>query len=307
MLTEIGIRNFQSLKKINLKLGKLTVIVGPSSSGKTAVFRALKVILNNSRTSSFITDGEKQATLMVSSPDGALAYARGSAGAAYTVALPGAEPAHYTKLGGGVPAAVSALLGVSTELSLAGQFDKPYLLDSSGAEIAKILGELTNVSVIFEAAKESNKRRLQVNATLKLREQDFATIVEKVQEFKDLPERIKKLAQAEDAYEAAQSLDARIVRLQILISEIELAQSALIKTEVVVPDARAIESAWARLSRFQELFLEIARQKRNASAWAQEEIEYSEELKQLEDELHSVLVNAGTCPLCGSEIKDAIS
>ena len=45
-ITNLRIRNFRSIRKLNIKLGKTTVLIGPNNSGKTAILDALRLILN---------------------------------------------------------------------------------------------------------------------------------------------------------------------------------------------------------------------------------------------------------------------
>lgn len=306
VLTEINFRNFQSLQKVDLELGNFTVIVGPSSSGKSAVIRALKVLNGNARTASFITHGALKSVIRASSPQGQVTYSRSASSSSYSVALPGSEPQAYTKLAGTVPEAVRALLGLDPDLAFAGQFDKPYLLDSSGGEIAKTLGELTNVSIIFEAAKESNRRKLLANATLKIRQQDFDQIILKLSEFKDLKSRIEKLNEAEKLISDTGEVNERISRLTSLICVIEDSERLLISLpdEKDIPVMGVIETAQGRLKRFQELLLTISVKKGNEYTYGQMDIEIDSELRRLELELHDLLVDKGICPLCNQSTVD---
>ncbi len=298
-LTSLRIRNFQSLKSVDLDLEKFTVIVGPSSSGKTAITRAIKTLICNSRGGSFITHGASIAAVEARLPDGAVTFSREGSGASYSLVLAGQEPQTYTKLAGAVPASVAGLLGLDSDLCLAGQFDKPYLVDSSGSDIAKVLGNLTNVSLIFNAAQLANKKRLQANATLKIREVDLAAIVARLPEFQNLAEKKKVLVEAENLADAAQIIETKINRLQQLIDEIESLELKLAVDLSPVPD---IEPVIFRFERFKSLLTSI----NNLSSVVRTQTaivdECDGELVRLELELHELLVDAGTCPLCGSEI-----
>ncbi|RLE87840.1 MAG: hypothetical protein DRN04_17750 [Thermoprotei archaeon] len=46
-ITKLRVRNFLSLRKVSLELGKLNVFVGPNSSGKSNVVRALQLLTNH--------------------------------------------------------------------------------------------------------------------------------------------------------------------------------------------------------------------------------------------------------------------
>ena len=44
MITRIAVRNFRSLRNVQLDLGSLTVLIGPNGSGKSNVLDALRLI-----------------------------------------------------------------------------------------------------------------------------------------------------------------------------------------------------------------------------------------------------------------------
>jgi len=60
MINKISIKNFQSILSADLSLGKITMIVGESDSGKSALFRAIQSIFDCSAKSSYITVGSKE-------------------------------------------------------------------------------------------------------------------------------------------------------------------------------------------------------------------------------------------------------
>jgi exonuclease SbcC len=306
VLTELHVRNFQSLQKIDLTLERLTVVVGPSSSGKSALIRALKVLANNSRTSSFITHGAKKTAIRAVCPQGAATYSRDASSAAYSLARADEEPAAYTKLAGSVPEPVRALLGLDTELSFAGQFDKPYLLDSSGAEIAKTLGELTNVSLIFEAAKESNRKKLLANATLKIRQSDFDQILASLGKFVDLKEKLTQQKDLEESLVEIREMATKAMRLRELIDAIEINEASLklLPDGKDVPDIQETENIYQTLIHFKNLIKDFAEARIGISDADILIDQCSKELSDFEQELHSILVAAGRCPLCGQSTKE---
>lgn len=306
VLTDFNIRNFQSLRKVDLSLGKLTVIVGPSSSGKSAVVRALRTLTSNSRGGSFITHGARKTLIQAVLAAGEVVFIREGSGSSYRLARSGQPQQVHTKLAGGVPEAVSGLLGLSEALQIAGQFDKPFLLDASGGEVARVLGELTNVSVIFEAARESNKRKLNANATLKIRQSDLNVILVKLEEFRELPAQIKKLNEAEDLLAEAKSLNNKVSALSHTISLIEHSEqilNSLPSSSLAVPDLTALEEARDRLARFKSLI-------RSVSAFKNEEFQMrsvveneTQTVLYLENGMHEILVKAGICPTCRQRIQ----
>ncbi len=130
MWGSITVENFQSIKRANINLGALTVIVGPSSSGKSAFLRSIKTLVSNARGTEFMTRGAGLTKVTAETDQVAVEFARGASGGAYRLIQDGNEEV-YTKLGGGVPAAVTARLRVAPAdgggaLHFAAQFDRQY-------------------------------------------------------------------------------------------------------------------------------------------------------------------------------------
>ena len=70
MLTKIELTDFQCHKSLSLELGKITTLVGPSDSGKSAVIRALDwAVFNNGRTALLIRRGAKAASVTITVDD----------------------------------------------------------------------------------------------------------------------------------------------------------------------------------------------------------------------------------------------
>lgn len=232
MIDSISIRNFQSLAHIDLDLQPLTVIVGPSSSGKSAFIRALRALVGNRRGTDFITHGERVASISahLASIDplrsGTVTLTRSTQTSPNSYTLipddqrhPHHPKAEFTKLGGEVPGAISDFLGIPTEqipLAVASQFDKPYLLDAPGTEVARVLGSLTNAHIILNGARESNRQKLAQSQTLRTRSADLQAIRDRVPEFQALKAQRTALDRAEALIGDAQKLQARLDRLNAL-------------------------------------------------------------------------------------------
>src|SRR5712692_4596126 len=206
MLESIRVNNFQSLRKVDLPLGRLTVIVGPSSSGKSSVVRALRTLVSNARGASYVSRGQKVASVTATGENHSVTIERGEGHGVYRLLTDlhtdQEQEKTFTKLGGDVPEQVTAALGIKpfedgTSLNFASQFDRPFLLTETGSTVARVLGELTNVSVIFAAAREANRRRLVAQSTLKIRQSDLVNLVAQLQKFQDLPVRVAQCSATE--------------------------------------------------------------------------------------------------------------
>lgn len=254
----LRIRNFQSLHNVSLDLLPFTVIVGPSSSGKSALTRAIRTLVSNRRGTEWITHGERTASITATTDRGTITLTRSRSTAssdnAYTI-TPADDPnasRTYSKLGGDTPEDVSRFLGLSAgsssvpPVNFAGQFDKPFLLDESAAEVARTLGALTNVSVIFDGARESNRQKLTASATLKLRQADLDTVRARIPEFKALKAQDEALTRTEFLISTARTLTSRISQLEDALLAVETLEPILADLEAQASRPIPSDSALVR-------------------------------------------------------------
>lgn len=317
MLTSIHIRHFQSLHDVELPLDKFTVIVGPSSSGKSAFVRAFKALAYNVRGLTVLEHGENAMQVALDMGErGQVILTRGKSAAnnSYVVDPPrmptrgrSSESQTFTKLGGSVPPEVSRALGIAPQdaLQFAGQFDRPYLLDAPASEVARVLGSLTNVTVIFEAAREANRQKLAAASTLRTRESDLDDIRTRAEGFRSLKAQKQALTEAQEHLSVAKKISTEITRLKDLADTLDTEETSVKwlsgMVGIVVPDLERIEKAQERLQRFEKVLAEFrdARDDLRAAQAVRGEMESL--VERLEAEYVEVLHEAGTCPTCGSD------
>jgi exonuclease SbcC len=241
-------------------------VVGASSSGKSAFIRSLKTIVSNPRSSSFVTHGEKFSSLTLYRDDGTeVLFEKGEGHGRYVVSR-GDLREEYTKLGGDVPDAVSSALGIlpvetgKQSLNFAGQFDRPYLLDETGSVVARVLGELTNVTKIFDAVREASRRKQNASSLVRTRSEDLARLNLKKQQFVSLRGQLEAVEQAEKLLQTAEDVSSRVARLRRLVLDIDMAESYLEdSSSVEVPDISVVLAARDRLDSYTSLIADWRR------------------------------------------------
>lgn len=311
MIRRFTVTNFQSLRDVDLPLGPLTVIVGPSNSGKSALIRAMRALASNVRGSDVVTRGAKTMRITAQTDGHEVTLTRTGTTGAYQIRELSAdgEPDSYTKLAGGVPAAVTRALRIDpvpaggASLSVAGQLDPPYLLGDSGATVARVLGELTNVDVILAAVREANRRRGEDAGRLRTRQADLADLRERARGYAELPARLAACARAEAAAEAAAGLDDRAARLRRAATTLQVAQDVLNRVSVpAVPTDAALTQALHRLTAFRRIVTGWINAANAGTAAHTAAASWAEREAALHEELHAALVAAGQCPTCGQPV-----
>jgi DNA repair protein SbcC/Rad50 len=312
----IRIHGFQSLGNADMRLGRLNVVTGPSNSGKSAIIRAMHMLAFNAPGHAFVTRGEKLAAIEVSlaEPDRkawALGLERGARGSdKYVLAPPvhadDPEPVDddvsvtYTKLGGKVPPDISRMLRVSS-LNFSLQHDPPFLLSATGSEVARTLGALTNITLIHNAAREGNRRKLAEASRLRDRESELATLRQQAASFRGIGDRRAAMRHAEEAMEAALYLRARADRFMELYSSLAAAEVYLreLPASADLPSVEGIVAAARRLARFRELHLRITTAGRDEMDAAKMTADISGIRQQAEAELQALKSQMTICPTCG--------
>jgi predicted ATPase len=311
MIQSVYCKNFQSLKDLEIELGKFTVIVGASSSGKSAFIRALRAIADNALHSDNIMQGTKHASVAVTTESATITIERSVGGTSvYKVAQHGSEESSYTKLNRQVPAQVTAALGIVpstkevTSINFASQHDAPYLLTESSGNAARILGELTNVSTIFAAVREASKRAKAASTLLNVRKKDQEAVIASIVEYKDINTQAKAMQQVEDIWGEAQALEESRQALQSCIVRSIAASEALSEVSFIpeTPSLDEILDEQKTLQEFKALLKQAILATKQISTAANTIQAASAEILEAEKQLHDLLTDAGQCPLCLQEV-----
>lgn len=153
---KVHVQNFQSLKDAQLDVEGLTVIVGPSDLGKSALVRAIEAALFNLPGDYFVRAGATFAEVHLAEvPTAAggtldVVWRKGKGKNEFVV-----NGAKFDKVGTDAPPplVVAGFRDVAEEVrpQIATQFDRLFLLDRPGSTVADILTALSRVVVVAAA------------------------------------------------------------------------------------------------------------------------------------------------------------
>lgn len=304
MISKVSIRNFQSLKKVDLELGPFTVIVGNSATGKSALIRALKAVASNVRGTSLVTSGESTLSVSVQSEVWKLTLEKGTSSNSYRVCdLTTGTDKEYTKLAGEVPEEVTALLGIEPvadgrSVNFAGERDQPFLLDESGQQVAKVLGDLTNVATILEAIREANRRRTAQNASVKVWKADLATLQGRLPKFASLASKRALLVSLESSLERVEALTAEISELSQIVSSINRYETVSQRSFPEIPDYQCIDNLFSNMKQLVYTAKSIVVAKSKSKELQSDIAMSKEQISSLENEYQDLLTELGECPTC---------
>ena len=311
-LTRIDIADYQSLAKATIPVGKLTTVTGPTGAGKSSVRRAAMLAALNARGVDYVRRGAGRSAVVLSfdSPDGpfSVAIRRTAAGRGdlYRVTRPGGKPKEYTKLNGQVPDEVAALLRLSP-LNFVGQLDPPYLLSATGTDVARTLGELTNVALVFRAAAEAGRRRKGFDRDAKNAAARLEALREEEKAFDGLPAQLDAIRQAADGADRMAAMEGELFRLGGLIHRVaeltgRLERARAAAQRAAPPDLGRLERGLARYQRLQARIGRVERADADLALAQEKAATAAERERQAHAALHEALVAAGECPVCGQEV-----
>lgn len=166
----LEIKNFQSIEKLRIKLSGFTAITGPSNLGKSAIRRAIGVILYNDWDASWLRNDTDSCTLSLAKDDGSYRITVTKPDNSYKIEREGHEDLFFGKVGTKVPEEVSALgfhtLAIPNEelqINVSKQLDPLFMVSYKDASNTAILNRLFNVTKLEGAQTAAAKdKRIEV-------------------------------------------------------------------------------------------------------------------------------------------------
>ena len=213
---KISIRDFQSLGQTEIEAKGLTVVVGRSNLGKSALVRAITAALFNRPGEDFIRINRTNAAVTI---DGLptvqktpmrIEWEKGHNLNQFTI-----NNTLYKKVGADAPPVIAAAgykdifigdkergKGEDIRPQIAGQFDPPFLLGKLGSFINDVLSVVSRLGVLLNANGRCAKDLKAAKALLTTRKKDLAAAEAKV-----------------TAYQPVLALHARVEALQATLAQ----------------------------------------------------------------------------------------
>lgn len=293
MIERLLLKDFQIHERMEVVFDeRITVLVGPSDAGKSAVLRALRwLCFNRPSGDSFIRHGSKDTCVRLLVDGQAVLRRKGGGVNRYRV-----EGDVYTAFGTGVPAQADDLLQLGP-VNFQAQHDPPFWLSLSPGEVSRELNAIVNLGLIDQTL---------ANVASELRKAKAVVEVNKAR-FEGAKQRRKAIAwvrKANDKLSKVTSIQKRLAvkreraaRLTLLVKE---ATQALKEKQ----DVGAAALSLANLcSQAEELIAKRQRLERLETMVDQAKRE-KEELCRLREQLSTVektvnKASKGKCLLCG--------
>lgn len=235
----LTIENFQSHQKTVVEFapaGGLTVIVGPSDTGKTVVIRTLLwLFYNQPQGMEFVRTGASFVRVTLEYESGyKVIRERTVSTNRYKIIAPGAEkPEVYEGFGSNVPLEVQEITGIRSvrigddnyNLNLSEQLDGPFLgtKQISSPARAKVLGKMAGTEEIDLATGEVGTDLYRRGQDEKRLKSEIAKLEEDVKQFDYLPtlkEKVEQLKKVLDTVKTAQERKTKLENLRFSLETV---------------------------------------------------------------------------------------
>lgn len=215
MIKFLTIKNFQRHQKLRVRLERVTSILGPTDSGKSAILRALRwLALNNLPGDGFIRNGAKSAFVKIKLENGAW-IGRGKGKANFYV-LNGKK---FRSFGQSVPLPISNVLRMN-EINFQRQHDSPFWFAESAGQVSRELNRVVDLGIIDTTLAKAVSAVRAGEAHQNAVEGRLRAITEGLEESREATlSRIKQFARLKQTHERNEQIQARRSRLAGILAE----------------------------------------------------------------------------------------
>jgi ATPase involved in DNA repair len=245
-MTEISVKNFQSIANINLVVDGFTVIVGRNNIGKSSIIRAVDAALTNRTGDDFIRDGEKSTEITIKREGLDLEWKKGTK-TSYKI-----NGESFTALNRDIPPPLVEAGFGRMELGdkkvsplVAHQFEPLFLVNKGGSVITEVLANIYDLDAISNADDMCQKDLKAQKSILKTRDGDLVNLQSQLERYKDfqtLKEEVKALVEQDKACQALQDQIALLVAYEVDLEVLTRSLEALKEIKgVKIPDITECE------------------------------------------------------------------
>jgi len=322
MIKDLAIINYQSHKNSHFKFSEgVNAIVGVSDSGKSSVFRSLKLVLQNrplglSFHSSFAKKEEPtEVYITVQNHKSTKRIGRIRSEDRNEYVVEGYEEP-FVAFGTEVPEEVSKILNIS-DINCQFQMDSPFLFSDTPGAAARYLNKIVNLDKIDVALQNISSKKRQNESEIKFNQGRLDELDLGINLFPDLESIGGRLSSFENLNEELESFIYTRDLLSDLIDSIEDKESKLElvqKVSLLFPKIKKLEQVLAEKQKLEFVYDQIFRlvkgidntdvkitetQKLVGKYQEVSELEsVSEEINQLDytkDQLHKLISNVENC------------
>jgi hypothetical protein len=325
-IRRVSIKNYRSITAADLKLGDVTVVIGPSDSGKSNLVRALRDWAFNAVGDGMISAGSTVARVAVALDSGTVVawerrgehYDRRSGGSSYYVRARG-QTIEHQKIGHGVPAEISETTGIRelvvdddrVRVQFAEQADPWFLLANppwTPGKVTKVVGKIAGLDGLILANRTLERERQGEEGEGRRLALAIADQRRALGEYAGLDRALALCARAEEAFRAIEAKRERIGEAKEILARLkarkeEVARQRELAARLRPALARAAELRLPefldRLASARDALAALERLEERVGGAKQRVVAAKQALAVAREGVESVATGEFECPLCG--------
>lgn len=197
MFRTLELKNFQSHKKTMLEfVPGVNAIVGTSDSGKSAIIRAINLIVNNRPSGiEYLNNSmDKKDSCIVSlkMDECSVVREKNNRTGKNQINRYILDDNELKAMGVGIPDEVQAKLNMS-ELNTQYQMDAPFLISETPGEVARVLNRVVNLDIIDKSLSRAESQKRSINSQIKLLSEQLENREDDLKKFDTLDDMDYKL------------------------------------------------------------------------------------------------------------------
>lgn len=278
MITKVEIENFQSHEKTILELVPGTnVIIGETDAGKSAVFRAIRwVVENRPLGDGFRSEWGGDTRVAIYTMEGnVIERIRTASRNEYRI-----NGKVLAAFGHEVPEEVAEILAVDSA-NIHAQTDPPFLLSATPGEAARMLNRAASLEDIDRVTAALRKDYHKIDGDIKRNREQLQNYIKQMERFENIPVLESKLQQIEEMEKAREEKGNILFTLKRLASRAEDIEFQLEKLRRVPSLWEKCEEANEELLTYQNRVAALVRSRRLVEKAREitEELERTEKLE----------------------------
>jgi len=225
MLKFLKIKNFQSHKHTELEFSKgINAIVGNSTSGKTAIFRALQWLVNNrplgNRFKSIFANEDESVFVEAEFSGGEkISLKKDDKEAVYSIIDSSGNKDSFKGIGSDVPDLVRKYINLD-EINIQNQLDQHFLITSSPGEVARAINKIVHLEKVDDWISSATSQINAINKQIKLKEEDKEKFAKELSELPDVDKLEGDIVCAEELYRKASEKKEKIKAIDGILSKL---------------------------------------------------------------------------------------
>ena len=246
-MLEFSGKNFQCWPDFKITVDGLTLVVGPSNHGKSAIVRALKGLFRNEISAASVKEGATETELTLASNSDKIEFERSTKGSAHYKI----NGKLFKKLAGGIPPGIDDMGFSEVQIGtfkfdpiFAGQFDAPFLLGSGPQELNAILGAFASTEKLEIGKKTAASRVASKNQEAKALASEIGDAEVRRSRLEELQAKVEAVADTLKPLEQEAALlsNLAVCTRGSLIPRRELERLKNLLDRLALPDVQDVEN-----------------------------------------------------------------